>query len=324
VTFPHKHKIVINETNSRNGPSASNQPDVPPRAVALPNDVSNPQSRTVSTRPSRRSSQARYWICTIPRDDWIPCLPEGAIWCFGQPELGDSGYRHWQFVVAFPGKVTLTRVRRCLPSGGHYEPTRSEAAIAYVNKEDTRDGEPFEFGARAFNRNSARDWEDIKAKAKAGQIDSIPADVFVRYYSTLRRIAGDFAEPAAICRTVQVFFGPTGTGKSRRAWDEALLGGRSVYPKDPRTKFWYGYRGEDCVIFDEFRGGIDIAHLLRWFDRYPVCVETKGGSVPLAATFVWITSNLHPREWFPGIDSASFAALERRLTITEMNEPFIE
>jgi hypothetical protein len=126
---------------------------------------------------------------------------------------------------------------------------------------------------------------------------------------------GDYAQPEAIERTIHVFHGPTGTGKSRRAWEEAQLGGLPVYAKDPRSKFWYGYRSEDRVIVDEFRGGIDIAHLLRWLDRYPVCVETKGGSLPLVGSKMWITSNLHPRDWYPELDAASFAALERRLII---------
>lgn len=84
-------------------------------------------------------------------------------------------------------------------------------------------------------------------------------------------------------RQVFVYTGPTGTGKSRRAWEE---GGINSYPKDPRSKFWCGYRSQECVIIgkyvsdvlltlDEFRGGIDISHLLRWLDRYPCIVEVK-------------------------------------------------
>jgi hypothetical protein len=116
-------------------------------------------------------------------------------------------------------------------------------------------------------------------------------------------------------RTVQVFWGPTGTGKSRRAWDEVLAIGGPVYVKDPRTKFWCGYRNEALVVLDEFRGGIDIAHLLRWLDRYPVCVETKGSAIALVGTQWWITSNLHPRDWYPECDESTRLALERRLTI---------
>lgn len=67
---------------------------------------------------------------------------------------------------------------------------------------------------------------------------------------------------------------------------------------------------------DEFRGSIDVAHLLRWFDRYPVIVEQKCTATTLSATKFWITSNLDPRLWFNDIDQATKDALLRRLTIT--------
>jgi len=70
---------------------------------------------------------------------------------------------------------------------------------------------------------------------------------------------------------------------------------------------------------DEFRGAIDISHLLRWFDRYPVIVEIKGSSVVLSCKKIWITSNLHPREWFVGLDDRTLEALMRRLTVIEIN-----
>jgi len=67
---------------------------------------------------------------------------------------------------------------------------------------------------------------------------------------------------------------------------------------------------------DEFRGGIDIGHLLRWLDRYPVIVEVKGGATALAARKIWITSNIAPIAWYPELDAETFAALRRRLQVT--------
>lgn len=128
----------------------------------------------------------------------------------------------------------------------------------------------------------------------------------------VRRIAADHLEPISIERQVNVYWGKTGTGKSRRAWEE---GGMDAYPKDPRSKFWDGYRGQSNVIIDEFRGGIDISHMLRWLDRYPVIVEVKGGSVVLKAKTIWITSNLDPRQWYLGQDYETTDALIRRLNI---------
>lgn len=104
-------------------------------------------------------------------------------------------------------------------------------------------------------------------------------------------------------------------GKSRLAWEEA---GMDAYPKDPRTKFWCGYRDHEHVVIDEFRGGIDIAHMLRWLDRYPVIVEVKGGAQVLKAKKVWITSNLEPKFWYPDADAATVDALMRRLNIVNM------
>lgn len=119
-------------------------------------------------------------------------------------------------------------------------------------------------------------------------------------------------------RKVTVFWGPTGTGKSRRAWEEA---GLDAYPKDPRTKFWDGYDRQEHVVIDEFRGAIDVSHLLRWFDRYPVLVEVKGSSRVLVANRIWITSNLRPSHWFPELDEITLRALLRRLEVIECPFP---
>lgn len=117
-----------------------------------------------------------------------------------------------------------------------------------------------------------------------------------------------------------VYWGATGTGKTHRSWVES---GLLAYPKDPNTKWWTGYTGQKHVIIDEFRGAINISHILRWLDRYPVYVETKGGSVPLQAERFWITSNLPPNLWYPDLDTNTLAALLRRLTVIELNEPFV-
>jgi len=263
-------------------------------------------------------SVGRYWILTIPHNEYTPYLPRELSYVRGQLELGANGFLHWQLVAAWPKNVRLSAVRKQF-GPFHAELTKSDAALAYVWKEDTRiPNTQFELGELAFKRNSKRDWDQIWESAKSGNITAIDAATRVQHYKTLKQIKADHLAPAAIERTVHVFWGPTGTGKSRRAWDEA---GITAYPKDPRTKFWDGYQGHVNVVMDEFRGAIDISHLLRWFDRYPVIVEVKGSSTVLMATTIWITSNLDPRDWFAGIDVATRDALLRRLTITHFNEP---
>ncbi len=272
--------------------------------------------------------QGVFWAATIP----LPCagfpltsLPPAVVWCRGQHEKTDSGYEHVQAVFAWKKKVRLATVRGLFGGVGHWEPTRSSAINAYVWKEDTRiPGTQFEFGAKPIRVNSSTDWESVWIAATKGDLSAIPARIRVVSYRTIRAIAADHQCPRPMERTVKVFWGETGTGKSYRAWSEA---GDSAYAKCPRSKFWEGYQDQENVVIDEFRGGIDVAHLLRWFDRYPVIVEVKGSSKPLNAKRIWITSNIDPREWYSRdghiLDQQTLDALVRRLTIVEMNDVFV-
>ncbi len=259
---------------------------------------------------------SRYWIGTVPILEWLfpSPLPTGLLWIRGQQELSESGYHHVQCIVGFGKPVRRSAVTKLFR--GHWERTRSAAADEYVWKDDTRIPDTqFELGTKPLKRNSSTDWEAIRTLAKNGTMDEIPADVYIRSYFQLRAIAADNAVPIALERTALVFWGPTGTGKSRRAWDEA---GIQAYAKDPRTKWWCGYQGQENVVIDEFRGDIAISHILRWLDRYPVTVETKGGSRPLAAKRIWITSNLSPSQWYLDIDVDTREALNRRLTVINL------
>lgn len=239
-------------------------------------------------------------------------LNSGLAYAKGQREIGDGGYEHWQFIIHLNKPQRLSWLKK-INNVAHWEPTRSEAADSYVWKDDTAVPDTrFELGTKPIKRNCSKDWDQIVCDAKSGRLDQIPSDVLVRCYSNLRRIAADNLQPIGLERVVNVFWGATGTGKSRRAWNEA---GMDAYPKDPRTKFWDGYRDQEHVVIDEFRGGIDVGHMLRWLDRYPVVVEIKGSATVLKAKTIWITSNLDPRLWYPDLDPETQKALLRRLNI---------
>jgi hypothetical protein len=261
--------------------------------------------------------QGIYWMLTIPEEDFDDQtfeLTEETRYVKGQLEQGDGGFRHYQILVIFKRKQSLVGVKRNFGDRAHCELSRSSASNDYVWKEDTRIGEPFEFGALPFHRNEPKDWDAIWESAKEGKVEEIPADVRIQHYRSIVQIAARYCNPQAMERVCHVFVGRTGTGKSRRAWDEA---GILAYPKDPRSKFWDGYRDQEHVVMDEFRGDIALSHVLRWLDRYPCLVEIKGSSTCLVAKKVWITSNLHPRDWYPMADQQTVDALFRRLQIVE-------
>jgi len=269
--------------------------------------------------------QGVYWMLTVPQSQFIPYLPRAVAYSKGQLEVGAGGFLHWQLIVVFERSVRLGAVRE-IYGPVHCELTRSEAALEYVWKEETAvPGTRFELGRLKTKRNCKRDWDQVWQLAKEGKLEEIDKSVLVCHYRSIKSIRQDNLVPSAMERRVKVFWGATGTGKSRTAWEEA---GVSAYPKDPRTKFWdgknlliIGYTGQENVVIDEFRGAIDIAHMLRWFDRYPIIVEVKGSSVVLEAKNIWVTSNLSPEAWYPDCDSETLSALRRRLEVTRFLAP---
>lgn len=273
---------------------------------------------TDSSVPTRR--QGIYWLATIPHHGFTPWLPDGFCFIRGQLELGAArDYLHWQILVIARRKCSARYMQECF-GPWHFELTRSKAADDYVWKEDTRvDGTQFELGQRPHSRSAPRDWDKVWDDAVSGQFMSIPADIRVRCYSTIKRIHENHLRPVGIERTCYVFWGPTHTGKSHRA---ALEAGEDYYPKDPNSKFWCSYRGEEHVVINEFRGRIDISHMLQWTDRYKTLIDTKHGRTALKATTIWITSNLHPSDWWPDCDAHTVAAFIRRCRIEHLTETY--
>lgn len=270
--------------------------------------------------PSVTSQQARYWMLTIPHHHFTPYLPNGVSYLKGQLEQGEqTHFLHWQLMVVFPRKLRLGGVTKIFGTHEHCEPTRSEAASDYVWKEETRiAGTSFELGRIPFNRGNSADWDQVRQLAQAGRFDEIPSDIFIRCHAALKNIAKDHLAPIALERKISVYWGGTGLGKSRLAWEQATF---DAYPKDPMTKFWDGYRNQKNVVMDEFYGDISINHVLRWFDRYPVNIEAKHGATTLSATRIWVTSNNDPRSWYPHATEAQREALMRRLDITHFQQP---
>lgn len=269
---------------------------------------------------------ARWFMLTIPEEEFNPdTFQVGAEvqYLKGQKEEASSGYRHWQLVAHMTHKVRPTALKVIFGRQAHIEITRSRAAIDYVWKEETAIARTrFEKGTLRMNPSAKADWDLIFDQAKSGDFSQIPSHVKIRSYHTLKSIAKDHMKPTPTERTIKVFWGPTGTGKSHTAWQEATF---DAFPKDPCTKFWDGYLDQDNVVIEEFSGDIGISHMLRWLDKYPVIVEAKHGAVPLKAKNIWITSNIDPRDWYQGKNAttAQIDALMRRLEVIHMDTPYV-
>jgi len=113
--------------------------------------------------------------------------------------------------------------------------------------------------------------------------------------------------------SVTVLWGPSGSGKSRRA--------REMHPDsfwltrhNNGNQYWDGYEGQANVVIDEFYGWLSRGFVQTLCDRYPMQLRTTSGSVACMIRHVTFTSNVHPRAWWPSI---GLGAMERRLDVIE-------
>lgn len=120
---------------------------------------------------------------------------------------------------------------------------------------------------------------------------------------------------------VSVFYGPTGTGKSRWLWDN-LPRDKVFYLNSSRTKGdpWFDYYDpmqHEHVVLDDYYGWFRWDTFLRMLDHYPMTMETKGDKIPFRAKYIWITSNKPPEQWYPKLEiqGHDFATLLRRINL---------
>lgn len=263
------------------------------------------------------TQQGIYWFVTLSCESHAaqPSLADSnkLQWLLGQKEQAAGGFLHWQFVCGFQTKQRLSAVKKVWPAA-HLELCRSVAAEEYVTKEESRvPGSEFELGVKKLKVNSQIDWAKIKELAKTNRLEEIDAGVYIRNYSSLKRIATEHLRPAYRgVQEVNVYWGLSGSGKTHRVFQEA---GDVFYIKSSTTKWFDSYRGEENIILDEFTGSMDIVHMLKWLDCYPLTVEIKGGQVCLASKRWWITSNVDPDVWYQEkATPEQCAALRRRFT----------
>jgi len=258
------------------------------------------------------------WCFTInnpTEDDSLEPLTQAAQYVIAGKEVGENGTPHLQGYAFFKTKKSLKQLKVLLPRA-HLEKQKGsfEQAIDYCKK----DGDFHEVGISPMSKKrkgecGAEYWEDIKKKAKSGDLDQIDPKVFVTHFNTLQKIAATYAPmpPDEENTTGEWLWGPTGTGKSLYARSQ----NPSLFLK-PCNKWWCGYQGEDAVLIEDF----DTQHhmlgyfLKIWADRYAFPAEVKGGKINIRPKKIIITSNYHPSDIW-GAQLATLDPIQRRFKI---------
>jgi len=209
-------------------------------------------------------------------------------------EVGKEGTPHMQGYMELITKRRIKSVKKMLPRA-HFEKAKGTMAQnkTYCKKDGNfiEDGIPAQQGKRS-------DLVGIRAVALEGGM----REVMVQPQLNLQQIkVAEYAlryldEPRDEKPTVYWYYGPTGTGKSRRAREKIT----DAFVKNSASKWWDGYDGHETVIIDDFRDSWwDLTYMLGLLDRYAFTVETKGGTRQFKGLFIIVTSALSPYDCYP-------------------------
>lgn len=286
-------------------------------------------------------SNAKHWMFTLNNPDvesdyLIRALPyKYLIYSY---EMASTGTVHIQGYVSFAGCKKLSVLKKALP-GTHFEVRRGshQQAKNYCRKtEDVTflDG-PYEFGDDSDIPNKGGSRTDLlllKADIDAGAKIEFVAEnhfgSFLRYEKGIRSYM-DISSKDRVFENgetpkIEIYWGPSGTGKSHRAFTENPGAYRLNRPEKNADVLWGDYEGQETVIVDEFYSWIPYEKLLTWVDVHPgVKVRKLFGQVKLRAKKWVFTSNKDPATWYPNIDKHAWhRRLEDWGTIVHMTERF--
>jgi len=255
--------------------------------------------------PLNDDLRCRGWCFTINNpSEWdraeVESLQSQAEYYVVGRETGECGTPHLQGYVRFKNPVGFRRVKQLL-SRAHIEAQKGTPleAANYCKK----DGDFDEWGELKRSGVTAKErWRLILDAAERGDMgyirDEFPGE-YLRYYDRLLRFR---TRDSTILDELsnEWWWGPTGTGKSRRVWEEFP----EHFPKQ-LNKWWDGYADEEVVVIEEWapKNEMTASGLKIWADRYPFSCEVKGGTIRrIRPKKIIVTSNYSMAQCFERVE----------------------
>lgn len=261
------------------------------------------------------NTRSRSWCLTInnyTEDDVMSIKNWKAEYKIVGKECGSQGTHHLQIYFRMKEAKTFTRIKKEFPRA-HIEVAKGDdmANKKYCSKEEVliEEGTVKQQGKRNdidTIREMVADGQNMREILQvATSVQSVRmAEIHMKYFEGKRNW-----KPL-----VKWYYGGTGVGKSKRAYEES----EDPYVALDTIKWWEGYDGHKHVIIDDMRGDFAKFHqLLKLLDRYEYKVECKGGSRQFLAEQIIITSCYSPQQMFSCKTEEDLGQLFRRIDICE-------
>lgn len=241
----------------------------------------------------------------------------------------DTGRLHWQSFAYFKREITLTAAIKIIQGffdiKCHVEICRGSIKdnFEYCSKNKIY----YESGVLPKGQGARTDLKLVKDDIMSGKKTS--DDILLenpefhhQYGRTLDRIEDLYLRTKfrTTPTTGEWIYGPTGVGKSMKAFTNYTPETHYNVPDD--NGWWDNYKGQETVIFNDFRGWLKYEKLLEMVDRYPFDVPRRNRKpIPFTSKHVIITSSLSPEEVYKNRNSEDkIEQLYRRFKITKLGD----
>ncbi len=236
----------------------------------------------------------------------------------GNEKATTTQRKHYQGHVTFFHGKTLKPAQETLGLGyPHMEIVRDvPASIRYCKKEHdwVSYGKPPKQGKRTDMDDMKELIDDGTSKGGVSEIILWEKNfgLMVRYHKSMRRYK--FLCETKLARVwrnvhVSVFYGSTGSGKTRAA--EAAV---DFSIKASGIKWWDSYEfSMKSVLVDEFNNNWRVDKTLALMDGAPMLLENKGGHVWAGYTNIIFTTNLQPQNFHGNASQEHRLAIDRRV-----------
>lgn len=251
-------------------------------------------------------------------------------WCMCD-ELGSCYHTH--LYIHFENPRTFQTIKNAFPSA-HIEAAfgtalenrdyiRKDGKHADTDKSETNIKDTFEeFGTVPEEHQGKRsDIAEAKEMLADGftvneVIDQFPHMMFQMNSLKQYRQSVLFEKYRKTTRELTVIYqyGDTGTGKSRGVYEKH--GFENVYAITNYENPFDAYDGESVIMFEEFRGQIQLSAMLQYLDRYPCRLPARFFDKVACYTTVYINSNIPLDKQYRGEqdnEPRSYDALIRRI-----------
>ena len=246
---------------------------------------------------------------------------------YGKETCPTTQRQHLQGYFEFHNQITGSALKKKIPKA-HLIMSNgtAEQNQIYCKKEGDyyEQGEPKKQGKRTDLLELTQ--RLMNTELSLDDIASETPDIYHQYARTLAKIEDlkmrklfRKEAPKAIW-----YWGTTGAGKSHEALNDYDPETHYIYPYD--AGWWDGYKQQEIVVINEFRGQIPYSEILTLADKWPHFVRRRHREpVPFISPTIIITSSLHPSEVYKNLSqNDDLAQLYRRFKIVNLKKKYIE